>query len=161
MHLNCCSPPFLCVYSQRCWLSKLVGSEEAGDITAAGPDLSGMSFLEHMWEMQSKPSVACRAWHEIALVGPFQPEVFCDFAVGQVCLTATTEHYLYTLGRSPPESHYFVMKLGEYWSLEENNLASFEGSVWTGGGSSGSGHFFLSVGKRRKLKNFILNHLWY
>lgn len=36
---------FLCVYSQRCWLSKLVGSEKAGGITAAGSDLSGMGFL--------------------------------------------------------------------------------------------------------------------
>lgn len=26
-----------------------------------------MSYLERMWEMQPNPSVACRAWHEIAL----------------------------------------------------------------------------------------------
>lgn len=50
--------------------------------------------------MQSKPSVACRAWHEIALAGPFQPEVFCDSRVGQVYLSAATEHYSYPLGCS-------------------------------------------------------------
>lgn len=60
--------------------------------------------------MQSKPSVACRAWHEIALVGPFQPEVLCDSLVGQVYLP---EHYLYPLG-FPLESHYCVIKPGQY-----------------------------------------------
>lgn len=65
--------PFLCVYSQRCWLSKSVGSEKAGSVTAAGSDLSGMSFLEHMWEMQSKPSVACKLGMKLLLWVPSNP----------------------------------------------------------------------------------------
>lgn len=106
------SLPVFCVYSWRRWLSRSIVSEQAGDTTAADSDLSGMSS----WNAHEKCAWSC-SLQGLALNS--------SSPTGQVYLIATTGRCPSALGHSPSEGCYFLITAGEYWSLEENNLALF------------------------------------